>query len=171
MIDSAMPRAIFFSLALFLSLAAQPSLNAAADGAWATAQLPLLTTVAALTVCGPAEAVLVATAAGLIMDVLSAPPLGVGVFCLTLLAFATRRATGGRLPATLPHLVLGAAALAFCFLLSSMTLRGLWTRTPIDGGPLLARAARGALGDATLAMVGAIVIKLLPKRGRTTTAR
>ncbi|MCC7423167.1 MAG: hypothetical protein IT428_23065 [Planctomycetaceae bacterium] len=159
-----MSRLLGMAITAFAALAIQPALNEGQQAAPVMVSLPILVAALGMFVCGPAEGVLWAALAGLISDALHAPPLGVDMFCLTLMAFAVRRLGGGTLPRWIPFATLATGALTFCTLLMAAATRGLWMRTPLVGGPLLALAVRGAVGNMLVAAVGMMLWRMLPQR-------
>lgn len=159
-----MSRILCLAFAAFIALAIQPALNAGQDATPVMVSLPILVAALGMFVCGSAEGLLWAALAGLISDVLHAPPLGVDMFCLTLMVFAVRRIGGGTLPRSIVFGTLATGALTFCTLLMAAATRGLWMRTPLVGGPLVALAVRGAMGNMLVAAVGGMLWRLLPQR-------
>lgn len=161
-----MVRILGIALALYAALALQPFLNEFA-AAPIGVSLPVLVASLAMFVCGPSEAVLWAGAAGLVSDSHHAPPFGVDMFCLPLLAFLVRRMAGGRLPPTFPHATVATGALTFCVVLASATVRGLWTHAPLAAAPLLSLATRLTFGNMLAAAIVVVLLKLVPRRSAT----
>lgn len=159
-----MLRTICLAVAAFAAQAIQPALNETQHAAPVVVSLPILVAALGMFVCGPAEGLMWAALAGLISDALHAPPLGVDMFCLTLMVFVVRRIGGGTLPRCIPFATMATGALTFCTLLMAAATRGLWMRTPLVGGPLLVLAMRGAVGNMLVTAVGMVLWRMLPQR-------